>query len=126
MVEQIHLSERRACRLVGLSRDSYRNPPVMDAQTAALSGAIVVIAHIRRRFGYRRIHDMLRQEFPDVNHKRVYRLYNAAKLAIRKRSCSTRRRSSRAIPRRSERTTARSSPVGHLSVGRKPMGFATC
>ena len=33
MVEQYHLSERRACRLVGLSRDSYRHPPQHDAQT---------------------------------------------------------------------------------------------
>ena len=61
MVEQFHLSERRACRLVGLSRDSYRNPPVMDEQTASLNGAIIEVAHTRRRFGYRRIHDLLRQ-----------------------------------------------------------------
>lgn len=27
MVSDHHLSERRACRLVGLSRDSYRHPP---------------------------------------------------------------------------------------------------
>jgi putative transposase len=27
MVDQFHVSERRACRLVGLSRDSYRHPP---------------------------------------------------------------------------------------------------
>ena len=85
MVEQFHLSERRACRLVGLSRDSYRNPPVMDDQTAALNGAIVEVAHTRRRFGYRRIHDLLRQDFPNVNHKRVYRLYRDANLAVRKR-----------------------------------------
>ena len=73
MVEHFHLSERRACRLVGLSRDSYRHPPVMDAQTASLRGAIVAVAHARRRFGYRRIHDLLRPAFPNVNHKRVYR-----------------------------------------------------
>ena len=85
MVEQFHLSERRACRLVGLSRDSYRNPPIVDPETASLSRAIVDIAQARRRFGYRRIHDMLRPEFPDVNHKRVYRLYSAANLAVRKR-----------------------------------------
>jgi putative transposase len=85
MVEQFQLSERRACRLVWLSRDSHRNPPIIGPETTALSSAIVAIAHIRRRFGYRRIHDMLRQEFPAVNHKRVYRLYSAAKLAVRKR-----------------------------------------
>jgi len=85
MIEQFHLSERRACRLVGLSRDSYRNPPIVDEQTASLNGAIIEIAHARRRFGYRRIHDLLRQEFPNVNHKRVYRLYRNANLAVRKR-----------------------------------------
>ena len=85
MVESFQLSERRACRLVGLSRDSYRNPPVVDAQTVALREAIIAVAHVRRRFGYRRIHDLLRTRFPQVNHKRVYRVYRAANLAVRKR-----------------------------------------
>ena len=53
--------------------------------TNELSGKIVEIAHARRRFGYRRIHDLLRPSFPGVNHKRVYRLYSAANLAVRKR-----------------------------------------
>ena len=46
---------------------------------------IVEIAHVRRRFGYRRIHDLLRPQFPGVNHKRVYRLYRQADLAVRRR-----------------------------------------
>ncbi len=53
--------------------------------TADLSNKIVEIAHTRRRFGYRRIHDLLRPEYPGVNHKRLYRLYSAANLAVRKR-----------------------------------------
>lgn len=85
MITEHHLSERRACRLVGLSRDSYRNPPAVGAETTRLSEKIVEIAHVRRRFGYRRVHDMLRPEFPGVNHKRVYRLYSEANLAVRKR-----------------------------------------
>jgi putative transposase len=85
MIERFDLSERHACRLVGLSRDSYRHPPIADEQTAALSAAIIDLAQARRRFGYRRIHDLLRPEFPAVNHKRVYRLYSVAKLAVRKR-----------------------------------------
>lgn len=85
MIELVDLSERRACSLVGLSRDSYRHPPVANEQTAALSAAIINIAQARRRFGYRRIHDLLRPEFPDVNHKRIYRLYSAADLMVRKR-----------------------------------------
>jgi putative transposase len=58
---------------------------VPDQQTVVLSAAIIHIAQTRRRFGYRRIHDLLRPEFPSVNHKRVYRLYCAAQLAVRKR-----------------------------------------
>ena len=79
------MSERRACGLVGLSRDSYRHPPVASAQTRALKARIVEIAHVRRRLGYRRVHDLLRPDFPGVNHKRVYRLYSDANLAVRKR-----------------------------------------
>ena len=86
MVAEHHLSERRACRLVGLSRDSYRQPPEADQATQDLSARIIEIAHVRRRFGYRRIHDILdRSDFPGVNHKRVYRLYRDANLAVRRR-----------------------------------------
>ena len=85
MIEQFQFSERRACQLVGLSRDSLRNPPKASEQTQALRCRIVDIAHQRRRFGYRRVHDLLRRDFPGVNHKRVYRLYREADLAVRKR-----------------------------------------
>ena len=95
MMDIHHLSERRACRLVGLSRDSYRHPPQMDAQTLQLSARIVDIAHARRRFGYRRIHDLIRPEFPGVNHKRVYRLYKDANLAVRRRKKAKRPASER-------------------------------
>ncbi len=85
MVIEHLMSERRACRLVGLSRDSYRHPPEPDAATVGLSNKIIEIAQVRRRFGYRRIHDMLDPQFPGVNHKRVYRLYTEANLTVRKR-----------------------------------------
>ena len=85
MIQDHQLSERHACRLVGLTRDSYRNPPQPDQLTRDLCERIVDIAHVRRRFGYRRIHDLLRSEFPQVNHKRVYRLYRDANLAVRRR-----------------------------------------
>jgi len=81
MVNEHHLSERHACRLVGLSRHSHRHPPRADQATVELHEKIVEIAHVRRRFGYRSIHDLLRPQFPEVNHKRVYRLYRQANLA---------------------------------------------
>ena len=62
-----------------------------------LTARIVEIAHVRRRFGYRRIHDLLRPEFPGINHKRVYRLYRVADLAVRKR-CKAKRPASERVP----------------------------
>ena len=85
MLEHTAVSERRACRLAGLSRDAFRHPPAPSAATQALSARIIELAQARRRFGYRRIHDLLRPEFPDVNHKRIYRLYREANLAVRRR-----------------------------------------
>ena len=85
MIEQHDLSERRACRLVGLSRDAYRHPPAVSELNQQLASQITEVAHLRRRFGYRRIHDVLRPAYPGVNHKRIYRLYAEAGLAVRKR-----------------------------------------
>ncbi|MGJ4801932.1 IS3 family transposase [Luteimonas sp. SDU82] len=85
MLDQTVLSERRACRLAGLSRDAFRHPPEPTPATQALSARIIELAQLRRRFGYRRLHDLLRPEFPDVNHKKVYRLYSEASLAVRRR-----------------------------------------
>lgn len=85
MLDHTLVSERRACRLAGLSRDAFRHPPVPSAATCDLSARLVELAQARRRFGYRRLHDLLRPEFPAVNHKKVYRLYRAAKLAVRRR-----------------------------------------
>ena len=46
---------------------------------------IVQTAHARRRWGYRMIHDVLRTQYPNINHKRIYRLYSQESLAISKR-----------------------------------------
>ena len=43
------------------------------------------LAHERRRFGYRRLHVLLRREGHLVNHKRLFRLYREEKLTVRKR-----------------------------------------
>ena len=85
MVQELSISERRACRYAGLSRTSYRQPPSMNESTASLSTRIIELAHERRRFGYRRIHDLLCLEGHHVNHKRVWRLYKLANLSVRKR-----------------------------------------
>ncbi|AVT07964.1 IS3 family transposase [Paracidovorax avenae] len=86
MLEHAQISERRACRLAGLSRDAWRHPPQPGACTVRLRERIHAVAMQRRRFGYRRVHDMLRSEFPGTNHKKVYRLYREQGLTVRKRN----------------------------------------
>src|SRR5262249_39821908 len=41
------------------------------------------LAAVRVRYGYRRLHVLLRREGWAVNHKRIYRLYNEEGLSIR-------------------------------------------
>jgi len=86
MCQALTISERRACALVGLARTTLRRVVVKEEPaTLSLKGRITALAHERRRFGYRRIHDLRRREGVHANHKRVYRLYREAGLAVRKR-----------------------------------------
>ncbi len=85
MRSQIAISERRACSLVGLCRATLRYAPQCSVEDAELTERIRDIALERRRFGYRRVHQLLRREGIEVNHKKVYRLYRKAGLAVRKR-----------------------------------------
>lgn len=85
MRQELTISERRACGLVGLARTTLRRAVVEPAATTWLRTRIIDLAHARRRFGYRRIHDLLRREGVQANHKKVYRLYREAALSVRKR-----------------------------------------
>jgi putative transposase len=84
--ERYAFSERRACRLVGIGRTSARYRPANRDDEAALRGRLRELAAERPRFGYRRLHALLRREGIVVNHKRVRRLYGAEGLAVRRRS----------------------------------------
>lgn len=85
MLQETSISERRACALVNLARDSWRHPPQRAQADQSMSQRIVELAHERRRFGYRRIGDLIRAQGIAINDKRVYRLYRLADLAVRKR-----------------------------------------
>jgi putative transposase len=77
-------SERCACRLVGVSRSTVRYQPRCK-DDAVLVERLRELARERPRFGYRRLHALLRREGEIVNHKRVYRVYRAAGLAVPQR-----------------------------------------
>jgi putative transposase len=78
------ISQRRACRLAQLRRATMRYQARPDDQTA-LRERLRALAQERPRFGYRRLTVLLRREFGAVNHKRVYRLYCAEGLRVRRR-----------------------------------------
>jgi putative transposase len=84
LTAQRGLGVTRACGLVGISRSLYgyrsRRSPALQ-----LCNRIAELATQRRRYGYRRIHVLLRREGWSVNHKKTYRLYRDQGLMVRKR-----------------------------------------
>jgi putative transposase len=82
--ERFTVSERCVCRLVGASRSTVRYQP-RRTDDAVLVARLQELARQRPRFGYRRLHALLRREGEVVNHKRVYRVYRAAGLAVPRR-----------------------------------------
>lgn len=78
------LSERRACKLAGLDRSTFQYQR-QDGGDEALRQRLSELADERRRFGYRRLLILLRREGFEVNHKKVYRLYKEAGLAVKRR-----------------------------------------
>ena len=84
MMERHGLSQRHACRLVGIDRSTlrYRRKRPDDA---AVRQRLRELAAERRRFGYRRLGWMLQREGHAMNHKKLYRLYREEQLMVRRR-----------------------------------------
>jgi putative transposase len=85
----LEVSERRACAMIAADRSTvrYRSRRPDDG---ALRGRLRELADQRRRFGYRRLHVLLRLEGHAMNRKTTQRLYREEGLAVRRRR--TRRR----------------------------------
>ncbi|MBB5741502.1 putative transposase, partial [Brevundimonas aurantiaca] len=78
------MSERRSCRVLGVDRTSVRYQATRP-DDGTLRDRLKALAQERRRFGYRRLHVMLRREGHAVNKKRVQRIYREEKLTVRRR-----------------------------------------
>jgi transposase InsO family protein len=78
------MSERRACRLIAADRKMirYRSRRPPDTE---LRARLHELANHRRRFGYRRLYILLRDEGEPSGINRIYRLYREEGLAVRKR-----------------------------------------
>ena len=78
------LSERRACNIVAIDRTTVRFTPKRPADRE-LRERLRELANARRRFGYRRLFILLRQEGERSGKNRIYRLYREEGLTVRKR-----------------------------------------
>ena len=55
------------------------------SEEGLLKGRITAIAHEKRRYGYRRIHVLLKREGININHKKLFRMYKQLGLKVLKR-----------------------------------------
>ncbi|QAV29943.1 IS3 family transposase [Micrococcus luteus] len=85
---KLRVSERMACRLVGLSRSAYRRPLKGDTVAdpdRALREWLRAWAKDHPRYGYRRAYHDARAEGPVVNHKKIQRLWRDEGLRVPQR-----------------------------------------
>jgi putative transposase len=77
-------SERRACGLLEMAVSSYRYRSQRQGD-GELREKLVVLAGEKPRFGYRRLHVLLKRSGEQVNHKRLWRVYREAGLCVKRK-----------------------------------------
>lgn len=85
----LQMSERRACTLVAADRKMIRYRSRRPPDTA-LRARLRDLANQRRRFGYRRLFILLRDQGEPSGVNRIYRLYREEGLTVRKRKARRR------------------------------------
>lgn len=101
---QVHARPlRRSCDCVGLSRAAWYAPPLdWTVRDAELIAALAKVVEDRPSRGFWKCSAMLRRQRPDWNHKRIYRVYKAMRLNLRraaKRRLPKRERVALYVPR---------------------------
>jgi len=116
------VSVRRACRVLRFDAKSYRYRSRRPGQ-AALEDRIRTICQTRVRYGYRRVHVLLRREGWAINEKRTRRVYNEIGMQLRnktpKRRVKAALRADRTPPSRSNEVWAMDFVHDQLAMGTK-------
>ena len=116
------MSIRRACRVLEMDTSTYHYRSRRPDQ-AGLEGRIREICATRVRYGYRRVHVLLRREGWRVNHKRTSRIYRELGLQLRsktpKRRVKAKLRDDRRLPSQANETWAMDFIHDQLATGRK-------
>lgn len=76
--------EETRCELVDIAPRVYRYQSTRSDDTE-VRRRLVELSAQRRRFGYRRLHILLKREGWDLNWKKLYRIYKEERLTVRKR-----------------------------------------
>jgi putative transposase len=92
LLEEYNTSERRVCELMEVSRSSCRYRS--RRSDGVLREQLQQLAREHPRFGYRRLHVLLRRDAVVVNHKRVQRVYREMGLSVKR---NRRKRLTRAL-----------------------------
>ena len=82
------LSQRRACQVAGLTRCSYGGGGTQEKRAVAdepVRGTLLALVEYHREWGFWKDHHRLRNNGVRVNHKRLWRLYQALGLQLGKR-----------------------------------------
>jgi transposase InsO family protein len=85
LVELLHISQRRACTVLGQARSTQWHIPCTSAEEKRLTQDIISLAGKYGRYGYRRITALLKAEGWQVNHKRVERIWRREGLKVPKK-----------------------------------------
>ena len=124
-IDEKGYSQRRACALIGMASKTYRYT-TSRGDDREFRERLRHRAAERRRFGYRRLHILLRREGIEVNHKKLFRIYREERLAVRLRGGRKRALSTRAPMRRSDFLESRACEAGLFGAqdGRASINFS--
>ena len=116
------VSIRRACRILEVDTSTYHYKSRRPGQ-ADLEQRIKDICQTRVRYGYRRVHVLLRREGWRINQKKTRRIYRELGLQLRnktpKRRVKAKLREDRRIATRPNETWAMDFVHDQLATGRK-------
>ncbi len=80
--DRLHMSERRACRIVGQHRSTQRRPVTRTKGDDALRQRLHAFSRKHKRWGYRKAWGVLRDEGWAANRKKIQRLWREEGLKV--------------------------------------------
>jgi putative transposase len=76
------VSERQACRFLGISRTAFRHQPLKPGDEK-IANLLMGIAECKPRWGFKKMNDYLKNQGHSWNHKKVHRIYSELGLNLR-------------------------------------------